>query len=279
MADEAEPLRQGGCTLFSFGGRVPFCGHLDAEIASSPDGPVPRSAREGVQALDEALLVYTSGTTGLPKAATITHLRFFSMAKVFVTVFGIRHDDRIYCVLPLYHSAGGLCGVGMVMLTGATMVLRRRFSASAFWPDVRTHRCTVVQYIGELCRYLLNQPPRADDAKNRVRDRLASAATATHPHHSAMFPLPPSRSASQSATGCGPRFGTNSSVASECQKSENSTAPPRWVRPRRPRPCPSPWSPSNSAGGPLCRPRATPLCSTTAPVRRRGEAWAAWVPS
>lgn len=213
MGEEAEPLRRGGCTLFSFGGRVPFCGHLDAEIASSPDGRIPRSARRGVRAMDKALLVYTSGTTGLPKAATITHLRFFSMAKVFTTVFGIRPEDRIYCVLPLYHSAGGLCGVGMVMLTGATMVLRRKFSASAFWPDVRTHRCTVVQYIGELCRYLLNQPPQPDDAKNSVRGRPTAVPVATT--HLCDSAAPSPRSVSLSATGCGPRSGVSSSGASE----------------------------------------------------------------
>ena len=77
------------------------------------------------------------------------------MANVFLAAFHVCSDDRIYTVLPLYHSAGGLCGVGMMMCAGASMVLRRKFSASRFWDEVRASRCTVVQYIGELCRYLL----------------------------------------------------------------------------------------------------------------------------
>jgi len=105
----------------------------------------------------------------LPKAATIKHLRLFSMGKAFTTMFNVTYDDRIYCVLPLYHSAGGLCGVGMTICSGATMILKKKFSATSFFKDCREQKVTVVQYIGELCRYLLTAPPTKEDATNDIR--------------------------------------------------------------------------------------------------------------
>lgn len=185
----------GRAQVACFGGRAPFARSLDEEISSAPATPVPRKVRAGVAAGDKALLVYTSGTTGLPKAATITHLRFFSMAKIFSVVFGVGADDRVYCTLPLYHSAGGLCGVGMVFCTGCAMVLRRRFSASAFWEDVATHRCTVAQYIGELCRYLLLQAPSKFDTAHKVgaaaaAGRPVGCAAGRHPARLSVPPAP-----------------------------------------------------------------------------------------
>lgn len=129
----------------------------------------PRSGRKSIGFNDNALLVYTSGTTGLPKAATIRHLRLYLMGMAFGCLFKVYSSDRIYCVLPLYHSAGGLCGTGMMITTGATLVLKKKFSASQFWSDCRELDITVVQYIGELCRYLLSVEPQPLDATNKVR--------------------------------------------------------------------------------------------------------------
>ena len=71
----------------------------------------------------------------------------------------------LYNVLPLYHGAGGMVVISAALHVGIPIVLRRRFSASEFWDDVRRHRVTAWYYIGEICRYLLNQPPRADDRR------------------------------------------------------------------------------------------------------------------
>jgi len=103
-------------------------------------------------------LIYTSGTTGLPKASVITHSRLHMAACLFSRIYHVGPSDRIYTVLPLYHASGGLIGAGIMLYQGASLVIRHRFSARAFWSDCRKHRCTVVQYIGELCRYLVNSP-------------------------------------------------------------------------------------------------------------------------
>lgn len=77
--------------------------------------------------------------------------------------------DVLYTVLPLYHSAGGMLGAGCMVMTGVSMVVAPKFSASKFWKDCTIHKITVTQYIGELCRYLLNSPPTAFDKAHRVR--------------------------------------------------------------------------------------------------------------
>lgn len=138
-------------------------------IAACPDARPSRVLREGLGLEDRFALVYTSGTTGLPKAAVITHGRMFNAGCLFSTVYGVRSTDRIYTVLPLYHSAGGLVGSGMMLYMGATMVIREKFSATNFWSDCCEHRCTVVQYIGELCRYLLLAKPHPLERRHSVR--------------------------------------------------------------------------------------------------------------
>jgi fatty-acyl-CoA synthase len=67
-------------------------------------------------------------------------------------------SDRMYNVLPLYHSAGGVCALGPALLTGGAVILKRKFSVHEFWDDVHRYEATLFQYIGELCRYLLNAP-------------------------------------------------------------------------------------------------------------------------
>eukprot|EP00457_Paulinella_chromatophora_P002167 gb/GEZN01002171.1/.p1 GENE.gb/GEZN01002171.1/~~gb/GEZN01002171.1/.p1 ORF type:complete len:638 (+),score=88.14 gb/GEZN01002171.1/:243-1916(+) len=166
---EAQLKRELKYKIFSMGGPLACATHLDPLLAMQPILQLPRSQRAGLNFYSDFLLVYTSGTTGLPKAATIKHARFFSMGFAFTKLFGMRHDDILYTVLPLYHSAGGLCGTGMMMHTGCTMVLRSRFSLTSFWPDCRKYNCTVIQYIGELCRYLTAAPKDPLDAKNKVR--------------------------------------------------------------------------------------------------------------
>lgn len=114
--------------------------------------------------------IYTSGTTGLPKAAVITNQRWI----VASTLFGrgmaeATPSDVIYMTLPMYHSTGMFAGWGTSLTTGATMALRRKFSASNFWKDVRDFDATVFVYIGELCRYLLNMPPQEGERNHRLR--------------------------------------------------------------------------------------------------------------
>ena len=125
--------------------------------------PTRETARYGITARDTALYIYTSGTTGLPKAAKIAHTRAELYMRTFAAATQAKPGDKVYCALPLYHSTGGLCGVGAALLTGATLVLKKRFSASQFWPDMAANGCTMFVYIGELCRYLVNQPVREEE--------------------------------------------------------------------------------------------------------------------
>jgi len=128
-----------------------------------------RARRAEMTASDLALYIFTSGTTGLPKAARITHMRAQLYMRGFAGATGARPDDRIYITLPFYHATGGLCGTGAAFMTGASVVIRKHFSASHFWSDVAREGCTMFVYIGELCRYLANQPEAPDETAHRLR--------------------------------------------------------------------------------------------------------------
>ena len=128
-----------------------------------------RRMREDMKARDTALLIFTSGTTGMPKAARITHVRAQLYMRGFAGATAAKPSDRIYVALPLYHATGGLCAIWAALLNGGSVVLRRRFSASHFWPDVVAEGCTMFVYIGELCRYLVNQPPCPEETRHKVR--------------------------------------------------------------------------------------------------------------
>ena len=113
---------------------------------------------------ETAMYIFTSGTTGLPKAAILSNRRHLASAQLAAKA-GLRctTDDRLYICLPLYHGTGLMIGAGASFASGASMFIRRRFSASAFLNEVREHRCTCFIYVGELCRYLDNTPSRPDD--------------------------------------------------------------------------------------------------------------------
>ncbi|MEC8144728.1 MAG: AMP-binding protein, partial [Pseudomonadota bacterium] len=113
-----------------------------------------------------ALYIYTSGTTGLPKAAVMSNRRYLISADMSGAAgLKTKPGHRIYLCLPLYHATGLLLGVGSSLTTGASMFVRRKFSASAFRSDICDNNCTHMVYIGELCRYLTNIPGEAGDAQ------------------------------------------------------------------------------------------------------------------
>ncbi|XP_036700529.1 very long-chain acyl-CoA synthetase [Balaenoptera musculus] len=134
---------------------------------------IPESWRSEVTFSTPALYIYTSGTTGLPKAAMINHLRVWYGANL-AAASGITENDVVYTTLPLYHSAALLVGLHGCILTGATVVLRAKFSASQFWDDCRKYNVTIIQYIGELLRYLCNSPQKPNDRDHKVRMALGN---------------------------------------------------------------------------------------------------------
>ncbi|MGA0545967.1 long-chain-acyl-CoA synthetase [Brevundimonas sp. VNH65] len=143
--------------------------NLDNAVRSGSSVRPPKSARAGLTNRDTCIYIYTSGTTGLPKAARVHHMRARTYMRAFAGCTRSTPEDRIYDCLPLYHSTGGLVGVGAALLNGARLIVRKRFSASTFARDVRDSGATMFVYIGELCRYLVNTPPTEDDGKNKLR--------------------------------------------------------------------------------------------------------------
>lgn len=118
---------------------------------------------------DRALYIYTSGTTGLPKAVNVSHFRLMQWSHWFAGMMDVQPDDRIYNCLPMYHSVGGVTAIGAALVNGASVVLREEFSASRFWDEVVESKCTIFQYIGELCRYLVNTAPHPRETQHQLR--------------------------------------------------------------------------------------------------------------
>lgn len=124
---------------------------------------------------DNAFYIFTSGTTGLPKAAIMTNRRYLGSAGLsHLAGLRVTETDCIYLCLPLYHATGLLIGIGAALCSGASVFLRRRFSASSFVTDLREQNATAFVYIGELCRYLLNTPASADDHVNPLRAMMGN---------------------------------------------------------------------------------------------------------
>ncbi|HWW12227.1 MAG TPA: long-chain-acyl-CoA synthetase [Brevundimonas sp.] len=142
---------------------------LDKPVRSGSSVRPARSIRSGLTNRDTALYIYTSGTTGLPKAAKITHARVRTYMRAFAGATSGTEKDVTFNVLPLYHSTGGLVGIGPALLNGGRLVLRKRFSATTFWPDVKASGATLFVYIGELCRYLVNCPESPDERAHKLR--------------------------------------------------------------------------------------------------------------
>ncbi len=151
------------------GGALQGMENLDAALASVCTSAADRAWREGVTCKDKAFYIYTSGTTGLPKASNFTHLRMLYMMHGFAGGLNAKARDRMYNVLPLYHSAGGVCALGPALLTGGSVIIKRKFSAHEFWDDVHRYEATLFQYIGELCRYLLNAPSAKFEHDHKIR--------------------------------------------------------------------------------------------------------------
>jgi fatty-acyl-CoA synthase len=118
---------------------------------------------------DTALYIYTSGTTGLPKAAAVSHFRLMQWSHWFAGMMDTGANDRMYNCLPMYHSVGGIVATGATLIGGGAIVLRERFSANDFWTDIASTDCTLFQYTGELCRFLLKHSPQPDETRHRLR--------------------------------------------------------------------------------------------------------------
>jgi fatty-acyl-CoA synthase len=174
IAHQANPAR-----IWMHGAFVP-CGRahgtgpetfprIDRAIARQSGARLAGTELRPVGIEDRALLIYTSGTTGLPKAANISHHRLLNWSLWFGGMMDTRPSDRMYDCLPMYHSVGGIVAIGALLVNGGSVLIREKFSASQFWDDVTRFDCTLFQYIGELCRYLLHAPTQPRERGHRLR--------------------------------------------------------------------------------------------------------------
>ncbi|KAJ3270046.1 Fatty-acid-CoA ligase FadD6 [Terramyces sp. JEL0728] len=154
--------------VFYFGeGQVKNFKRMDLSKGTAVEPP--SELRKTIQPTDPAIYVYTSGTTGMPKAAVISHTRLFVGGKVLASMIGISSRDRMYICLPMYHSSASILGIGTMVNYGTTVILSKKFSASQFTSHCKRYNVTGAQYIGELCRYLMNTPASTKDKDHKLK--------------------------------------------------------------------------------------------------------------
>jgi fatty-acyl-CoA synthase len=157
--------------VFTFGP-----GDFEEKLDAAPSRPFPRVP---MKASDDYVYIYTSGTTGLPKPCKVSHGRSLVAGSSFGSLFfAFEPGDKLYNVLPLYHSNALLLGTGGCIMTRTPQAMRQSFSAKAFWEDVQRYGATAMLYIGELCRYLLNTPPTEAEKNNPLRIALGNGLRA-----------------------------------------------------------------------------------------------------
>jgi fatty-acyl-CoA synthase len=141
---------------------------MERLAATAPTSNPPSAS--AVLAKDTAFYIFTSGTTGHPKASVMTHKRWLAALAAFGGIgLRLRGSDTLYSCLPLYHNNALTVAMGSVINSGATLALGKSFSASRFWDEVIASDATAFIYIGEICRYLLNQPAKPTDRAHKVR--------------------------------------------------------------------------------------------------------------
>ena len=154
-----------------------FDAALEEHIMSTEAVREPDPSRSAVL-LDMALLIYTSGTTGLPKPANVSWKKIRTLAGFTPSWFGLKKTDRYYTCMPLYHSSAVFLAFCNSMVNGNSIILGHRFSTKTFWNEVRQHDATVIQYVGETCRYLLAAKPQYDPVTGENLDRVNNVTRA-----------------------------------------------------------------------------------------------------
>lgn len=168
--DSAHPV--GAQTLARFGQNLQALAAKQTDVSN-----VPGSWREGMTSGDTAQYIFTSGTTGLPKAAVISHARWLMTGDTMQALWDIKPEDVFYCFLPMYHAAASMSATSTAMSAGAAVVVRRKFSRTEFWRDVHRYGITFFQYVGEICRFLLSVPASPQDRVHSLRKMSGTGMT------------------------------------------------------------------------------------------------------
>ncbi len=164
-----EALGEGGRLAVLSYGADGDARRLDAEVEQCSGAALNTNECRPISLKEHALYLFTSGTTGLPKAAIVSHRRLLSWALWFRGCIDAKSDDRMYNCLPLFHSVGGIVAIWPVLLAGGSVVIRKRYSTSRFWQEIVDFDCSLFQYIGELCRLLTLAPQNSFITNNRLR--------------------------------------------------------------------------------------------------------------
>ncbi|PSK34083.1 Fatty acid transporter protein [Elsinoe australis] len=138
-------------------------------VMSLPGHRACDDCRAGIEPTGMSTLIFTSGTTGLPKPAVVTWKRYFGSAFTLADYLEFTASERYYTALPLYHSSASMLGLGVALASGTTLILSPHFSTKSFFPSLLATRATTVQYIGEMCRYLLSVPRSPYDTAHTIQ--------------------------------------------------------------------------------------------------------------
>ncbi len=178
--DLAETLQRTapGLEIWSACGPHPGVRDFDRALRSAGTQPPGRDRLTGTTISDLFMIMFTSGTTGLPKVARMTHSRALGYLTIFTAAARTSEADRMMMVLPMYHATGGLCGVGAALTVGGAVIVRREFSASAFWHDAARFGATMFMYVGELCRFLMAQPESEAERNHSIRVAIGNGLRA-----------------------------------------------------------------------------------------------------
>ncbi|XP_023713296.2 long-chain fatty acid transport protein 4-like, partial [Cryptotermes secundus] len=164
---------------YQLGGKQPEASNVKSLNLLLASASTSQPNVEGPGYMDELLYIYTSGTTGLPKPALVPHSRCLLVIFSAKCLLQLNPDDIIYNPLPLYHTSGGMIGIGPALVFGNPVALRTKFSASAYWNDCIKYKCTVSMYIGEMCRYIMATPHKPEDSKHCIRMMLGNGMRPT----------------------------------------------------------------------------------------------------
>lgn len=167
--ETARPDVTSDLKVFAAFGDINDLPRFDAAIMDIVPHRPSRDIRKGIKAGDQCMKMFTSGTTGMPKAAKVTHVRAQNYLRGFAAGAKTKPTDRMMMVLPLYHATGGLCGVGAALSNGGAVVVRPKFSASTFWDEVIKYDATLFMYVGEICRFLLSSPSHPKERDHNIR--------------------------------------------------------------------------------------------------------------
>jgi acyl-CoA synthetase (AMP-forming)/AMP-acid ligase II len=149
--------------------------YKDMAIVSKDQSEKNPDSTDKIQMKQPCFYIFTSGTTGLPKASVMSHYRWHkSMAGMGLISMRLTQNDVMYLSLPLYHNNALTVSMAGILGAGGCLAIGRKFSVSRFWNEIRQHQATTFCYIGELCRYLLNSPPQANDQDHKIRSIIGN---------------------------------------------------------------------------------------------------------